>query len=89
MAKVDFHDIKQELQIKINELLKLSDSPKDISGFSLIDGFFYSPYQMDIGESYEIGGTNLIVNVAIIGNSTKVIHYYPVKALLPERLKDF
>jgi hypothetical protein len=79
---IKFEALKPKIETAINLALKLPEAPKDPQGFTLVDGFVITPMQMSAGATYNLGGRS-ITQVVIVGNSTKIAHYFALKALLP------
>lgn len=84
MAIKKFEDLQSEIQKAIEQKVlipgRLNSDPQ---GYILVEGFFNLPIQNDLGGGVILGGTTVPV-VAIIGKTTGMMHYFALKALLPD-----
>lgn len=83
MAEIKFEDYRERVTKKISENTLVKNIIVDPDGFTLLDGFFNIPFQPVLNGSINLGGPT-IPAVAIVGNSTGLIHYFALKALLPD-----
>jgi hypothetical protein len=83
MAEIKFEDYKERITKTINEKVLFKNILVDPDGFLLLDGFFNVPFQPVLNGSINLGGPTLPA-VAVIGKSTGLIHYFALKALLPD-----
>ena len=83
MVEIKFEDYKEKITSKISENVLSKNIIIDPEGFILLDGFINMPIQLILNGSFNLGGPTLPA-VAIIGKSTGLIHYFALKALLPE-----
>lgn len=83
MTEIKFELYKESIISKISENALSKNIIIDPEGFILFDGFFNIPFQPILNGSINLGGPTLPA-VAIIGKSTGLIHYFALKALLPD-----
>jgi hypothetical protein len=83
MEKIKFEDYKQKITEAIQANLKLNPIDGD-DEFSLIEGFFNQPIQSEIAAGNILIGGITVPMVAIVGNKTRRMYFFPLKALLPE-----
>ncbi|TRX01376.1 hypothetical protein [Flavobacterium gawalongense] len=83
MTSIKFEDYKERISEKINQNVLFKNILVDPEGFLLLDGFFNIPFQPVLNGSINLGGPT-IPAVAIIGKGTGLIHYFALKALLPD-----
>lgn len=83
MKEIKFEDYKARITDKITQNVLSKNIIIDPEGFILFDGFFNIPFQPILNGSINLGGPT-IPAVAIIGNSTGLIHYFALKALVPD-----
>lgn len=81
MKPKTFNELRPALEKAINERLKLEGAPHDPQGFTLLDGFFTFGFQTELTTNLTVGGPSL-THVAIVGNSSGIVYYYAIKALL-------
>ena len=83
MEKIKFDDYKQKITEAIQD--KLKQNPiKGEDGFSLIEGFFNQSIQNEIAAGNILIGGITVPMVAIVGNKTCRMYFFPLKALLPD-----
>lgn len=83
MTEIKFEEYKDRITNKITENVLSKNILIDPEGFILLDGFFNIPFQPVLNGSINLGGPT-IPAVAIIGKSTGLIHYFALKALIPD-----
>lgn len=82
MTPIKFSDIKNRLQLALQEKLQLTPIPNE-NGFSIIEGFMTLPLQGEISNNVMIGGPNIPI-IGIVGNTSGRIYTFALKAILPE-----
>jgi hypothetical protein len=80
--KIEFKDIKHELGLKLNDLLKGGFISGEDDGFTMIEGILMQPIQNEISSSLMLCGPT-VPSVAIVGNKSGRIYYFALKKLLP------
>jgi hypothetical protein len=83
MTEIKFEEYKDRITTKITESVLSKNILIDPEGFILFDGFFNIPFQPALNGSINLGGPT-VPAVAIIGKSTGIIHYFALKALIPD-----
>lgn len=84
MAIKKFEELKNDIQKAIEKKSMNSGQIQgEPDGFVLIDGFFNLPIQNEIGGAIMFGGQT-VPTVAIAGKTTGRLHFFALKALLPE-----
>jgi len=81
MSKLEFKQIKMELQAALSKKLK-EGVLTDPNGFTLLDGFINPSISNDISGNLVLGGPTLPM-VAVISNTSGQVYYFALKALLP------
>jgi hypothetical protein len=81
MQSNTFKSLRPQIEEAIDLKLQLPTAPQDPEGFTLIEGFFVLPLQQTLTAAFAADG-DTITMVGIVGNTTKVVHYFPIKALL-------
>lgn len=79
---INFENYKQSIIKAIKEKLEIKNI-KSEGGFDLIEGFFNRPIQTKIAGKIIIGGKTVPM-VAIAEKKTGRMHFFALKALLPE-----
>ncbi len=82
MNNNSFKELKPQIQAAIQQKMGLLTIQHGETGFTLLDGFFNFPIQDEISGSIVIGGPTVPM-VAIIGNTSQRVFFFPLKALLP------
>jgi hypothetical protein len=82
MSSIKFSDIKDKLQVALQEKLKNTPISHE-NGFALVEGFMTLPLQEEISNNVVIGGPNIPI-IAIVGNTSGRIYTFALKAILPE-----
>lgn len=82
MNTVKFLDIKEKLQIALQEKLKQTPIVGE-AGFTLIDGFMTLPLHGDISNNLIIGGPSIPV-IGIVGNTSGRVYTFALKVILPD-----
>jgi len=75
MNTVKFLDIKEKLQLALQEKLKQTPIVGE-AGFTLIDGFMTLPLHGDISNNLIIGGPSIPV-IGIVGNTSGRVYLCP------------
>jgi len=82
MNTVKFLDIKEKLQLALQEKLKQTPIVGE-AGFTLIDGFMTLPLHGDISNNLIIGGPSIPV-IGIVGNTSGRVYTFALKVILPD-----
>lgn len=77
-----FNQLKNEIQTAIKSRMDSLNLPQGEAGFTLIDGFFNFPIQDQLNGSLIIGGPSVPM-VAIMGNTSGRVFFFPLKVLIP------
>ena len=77
---IKFVEIKEKLIQAINGKIPQLGLNEPVT---LVDGFVNQPLSMELSGSFIIGGPTIPM-VMIVGNNTGRIHFFAIKALLPD-----
>lgn len=82
-TKVLFDEIRGQITEALNARFRAPGSTKFTgeSGFTLLDGFIMQPLQKEL-PGVIIGGPAIPL-VAVLGNTSGTMYYFPLKILLP------
>ncbi|MEI8174664.1 MAG: hypothetical protein WCG28_01805 [bacterium] len=78
-----FNELKTKIQNAIQQKLAQLPNNHGEAGFTLIDGFLNFPIQDKMDGSLTIGGPTVPM-VAIMGNTSGRVTFFPLKALIPD-----
>jgi len=81
MQPFDFAKNKPRIEKVVNERLKKAGL-KDPEGFTLIEGVVTTIVLPVLKEVNSVGG-KILPQVAVIGNSTGIVHYFYLEKLFP------
>lgn len=72
---IEFKEIRKDIEIALNERIKLGVFTGEDKGVTLIDGIFMQPIQNSISGNFIIGGPSVPV-VGVVSNKSGRIYYF-------------
>lgn len=75
---IQFEEVKESLLAALKKKAKLGGED-----FTLLNGFILQGIQQRLSGNFTIGGPAIPL-VAVVGNNTGQVHFFALKALLPD-----